>query len=182
MIGELIECEGVAQGLDAYRLKQFGHRLYSAGIAESSDQIGIERRKACDHDHIPVKILLAKPAGDLDPVHANHDHIHHHHRGFFRLEGLGEFAPICRDPRAIAKAFRISGAAAEITLEQLNADAAPMVVPAEHGMVDMVVRRQELRDILVRVIGLLINTSPTGDVLAIPPAAPPAPVLETPAD
>ena len=52
----------------------------------------------------------------------------------------------------------------------------------DHGMVDMVVRRQELRDILVRVIGLLINTSPTGDVLAIPPAAPPAPVLETPAD
>jgi len=137
LIGELIECEGVAQGLDAYRLKQFGHRLYSAGIAESSDQIGIERRKACDHDHIPVKILLAKPAGELDPVHANHDHIHHHHRGFFRLEGLGEFAPICRDPRAIAKAFRISGAAAEITLEQLNADAAPLVVPAEHGTVDM---------------------------------------------
>ncbi len=38
----------------------------------------------------------------------------------------------------------------------------------EHGMVDMVVRRQDLRDTLVRVIGLLVNTGPTGAVLAIP--------------
>jgi acetyl-CoA carboxylase carboxyl transferase subunit beta len=42
----------------------------------------------------------------------------------------------------------------------------------DHGMVDIVVRRQDLRDTLVRVIGLLINTGPTGDVLA----------LETPAE
>jgi len=42
----------------------------------------------------------------------------------------------------------------------------------EHGMIDMVVRRQELRDTLIRVIGLLINTAPKGDVLA----------LETPAE
>jgi len=40
----------------------------------------------------------------------------------------------------------------------------------EHGMVDMVVRRQDLRATLVRVVGLLINTAPTGDVLAIPAA------------
>jgi acetyl-CoA carboxylase carboxyl transferase subunit beta len=42
----------------------------------------------------------------------------------------------------------------------------------DHGMIDMVVRRQDLRDTLVRVIDLLINTGPTGDVLA----------LETPAE
>lgn len=37
----------------------------------------------------------------------------------------------------------------------------------DHGMIDMVVRRQDLRDTLIRVIGLLINTSPIGDVLAL---------------
>jgi len=42
----------------------------------------------------------------------------------------------------------------------------------DHGMIDMVVRRQDLRNTLVRVIGLLINTSPTGDLQ----------VLETPAE
>ncbi len=52
----------------------------------------------------------------------------------------------------------------------------------EHGMVDKVVRRQELRDTLIRVIGLLINTGPAADVLAIPPGAPDAPALEAPAD
>ncbi len=58
----------------------------------------------------------------------------------------------------------------------------------DHGMVDMVVRRQELRETLIRVIGLLINTGPTGELLAIQPVAqdvldvPEAPVAETPAD
>ena len=42
----------------------------------------------------------------------------------------------------------------------------------DHGMIDMVVRRQDLRNTLIRVIGLLINKTPTGDVLA----------LETPAE
>jgi acetyl-CoA carboxylase carboxyl transferase subunit beta len=42
----------------------------------------------------------------------------------------------------------------------------------DHGMIDMVVRRQDLRDTLIRVIDLLTNTGPTGDVLA----------LETPAE
>jgi acetyl-CoA carboxylase carboxyl transferase subunit beta len=37
----------------------------------------------------------------------------------------------------------------------------------DHGMIDMVVRRQDLRDTLIRVIGLLINTYPKGDVLAL---------------
>ena len=37
----------------------------------------------------------------------------------------------------------------------------------EHGMIDMVVRRQDLRNTLIRVIGLLINTAPKGDVLEL---------------
>jgi acetyl-CoA carboxylase carboxyl transferase subunit beta len=49
----------------------------------------------------------------------------------------------------------------------------------DHGMIDMVVRRQDLRETLVRVIGLLINTGPAADVLVIPPGAPD---LEFPAD
>jgi acetyl-CoA carboxylase carboxyl transferase subunit beta len=36
-----------------------------------------------------------------------------------------------------------------------------------HGMIDMVVRRQDLRDTLVRVINLLINRAPKGDVLGL---------------
>lgn len=39
----------------------------------------------------------------------------------------------------------------------------------DHGMLDMVVRRQDLRDTLIRVISLLINTGPAADVLSIPP-------------
>ena len=46
----------------------------------------------------------------------------------------------------------------------------------------MVVRRQDLRDTLIRVIGLLINTGPAGDVLAIPPVVADVPALESPAD
>jgi len=38
----------------------------------------------------------------------------------------------------------------------------------DHGMVDMVVRRHDLRDALVRVTGLLVNKGPTGDIVAIP--------------
>ena len=55
----------------------------------------------------------------------------------------------------------------------------------DHGMIDMVVRRQDLRDTLVRIIGLLINTGPAADVLAIPQSTPPvadAPTVETPAE
>lgn len=37
----------------------------------------------------------------------------------------------------------------------------------DHGMIDMVVRRQDLRDTLVRVISLLINRAPKGDVLGL---------------
>jgi acetyl-CoA carboxylase carboxyl transferase subunit beta len=38
----------------------------------------------------------------------------------------------------------------------------------EHGMVDMVVTRKELRETLIRVIGLLRNQGPAADILAIP--------------
>jgi acetyl-CoA carboxylase carboxyl transferase subunit beta len=38
----------------------------------------------------------------------------------------------------------------------------------EHGMVDMVVTRPELRDTLVRVLALLRNQGPAADILAIP--------------
>lgn len=41
----------------------------------------------------------------------------------------------------------------------------------EHGMIDMVVRRQDLRQTLVRVISLLVNTGPAAEVVRIPPSA-----------
>ena len=34
----------------------------------------------------------------------------------------------------------------------------------EHGMVDMVVHRKDLRDTLIRVIGLLLNRGPAGEI------------------
>lgn len=37
----------------------------------------------------------------------------------------------------------------------------------DHGMIDMVVSRQDLRDTLIRVISLLINKAPKGDVLGL---------------
>mgnify|MGYP003700791593 CR=1 FL=1 len=41
----------------------------------------------------------------------------------------------------------------------------------EHGMVDMVVRRSELRDTLVRILGLLRDRTPTAEVVPIKGAA-----------
>ncbi len=38
----------------------------------------------------------------------------------------------------------------------------------DHGMVDMVVPRPQLRDTLVRIIGLLRNTGPAGQLLSLP--------------
>ena len=38
----------------------------------------------------------------------------------------------------------------------------------EHGMIDMVVPRDELRDTLIRVLDLLRNRTPAGDVVALP--------------
>lgn len=39
----------------------------------------------------------------------------------------------------------------------------------EHGMVDMVVRRKDLRATLVRILGLLLKPEPTAEVLALQP-------------
>jgi acetyl-CoA carboxylase carboxyl transferase subunit beta len=38
----------------------------------------------------------------------------------------------------------------------------------EHGMLDMVVPRHELRDALIRILGLLLQPRPPADVLALP--------------
>ncbi len=40
----------------------------------------------------------------------------------------------------------------------------------DHGMVDMVVSRHALRDVLVRVLGLLMYPQPSGEVLSLPHA------------
>ncbi len=52
----------------------------------------------------------------------------------------------------------------------------------DHGMVDMVVRRHDLRETLVRVIGLLVNKGPAAEVLAIPGALVPDKGQEAPAE
>jgi len=46
----------------------------------------------------------------------------------------------------------------------------------EHGMVDMVVRRHELRETLIRVLSMILSPRPTADVVALP-----QPALEIPA-
>ncbi len=52
----------------------------------------------------------------------------------------------------------------------------------DHGMIDMVVHRHELRDTLVRVIGLLRNTGPAADVVPIPATTDPAPSEDPPTE
>ncbi len=55
----------------------------------------------------------------------------------------------------------------------------------DHGMVDMVVHRHDLRDTLVRILGLLVNARPPAEVLPIPPldeGGDPAPPAEVAAD
>ena len=37
----------------------------------------------------------------------------------------------------------------------------------EHGMIDMVVPRRELRDTLIRILGLLRNRAPAAEVVAL---------------
>ncbi len=48
----------------------------------------------------------------------------------------------------------------------------------DHGMIDMVVHRSELRDTLIRVLGLLVNTRPPAAVVGIAKAEADAPVEE----
>ena len=39
----------------------------------------------------------------------------------------------------------------------------------DHGMIDMVTHRADLRAILIRIIDLLCNTGPSGEVVALSP-------------
>jgi acetyl-CoA carboxylase carboxyl transferase subunit beta len=41
----------------------------------------------------------------------------------------------------------------------------------EHGMVDMVVPRHALRETLIRILGLLLDTAPSAEIVALPQAA-----------
>jgi acetyl-CoA carboxylase carboxyl transferase subunit beta len=50
----------------------------------------------------------------------------------------------------------------------------------EHGMVDMVVHRHELRDRLITVLGLLVDRGPAADVVALTPPDDDAQALEMP--
>jgi acetyl-CoA carboxylase carboxyl transferase subunit beta len=64
--------------------------------------------------------------------------------------------------------------------EELPADFQRAEHLLEHGMVDMVVHRHELRDRLITVLGLLVNTGPRAGVVALTPPAGGTPALETP--
>ena len=43
----------------------------------------------------------------------------------------------------------------------------------EHGMIDMVVPRKELRDTLIRILGLLQNPTPAAEIVPLTPSEPP---------
>jgi len=73
---------------------------------------------------------------------------------------------------AIAEPGAIIGFAGQRVIEQTIRETLPEGFQRaeyllDHGMLDMVVRRDELRDALVRVIGLLRHPKPAADVLAI---------------
>ncbi len=51
----------------------------------------------------------------------------------------------------------------------------------EHGMIDMVVHRRELRALLARLVDLLRNAGPKAEVVALPQALPAAPAPDVPA-
>ena len=73
---------------------------------------------------------------------------------------------------AIAEPGAIIGFAGQRVIEQTIRETLPEGFQRseyllEHGMLDMVVRRSELRDTLIRVISLLCHPDPAADVLAI---------------
>ncbi|MEE8549174.1 MAG: hypothetical protein V3S74_06835, partial [Alphaproteobacteria bacterium] len=43
----------------------------------------------------------------------------------------------------------------------------------EHGMIDMVVPRKELRDTLIRILGLLRNPTPAAEIVPLIPSEAP---------
>lgn len=73
---------------------------------------------------------------------------------------------------AIAEPGAIIGFAGQRVIEQTIRETLPEGFQRaeyllDHGMLDMVVHRTELRDTLIRVIGLLCHPDPAGDLLAI---------------
>jgi len=77
---------------------------------------------------------------------------------------------------AIAEPGSIIGFAGQRVIEQTIRETLPEGFQKaeyllEHGMVDMVVHRHELRAMLIRVIGLLTNTPPSSSQLPMPNAA-----------
>ncbi|MEQ8665037.1 MAG: acetyl-CoA carboxylase, carboxyltransferase subunit beta [Rhodospirillales bacterium] len=73
---------------------------------------------------------------------------------------------------AIAEPGAIIGFAGQRVIEQTIRETLPEGFQRseyllDHGMLDMVVRRSELRETLIRVIGLLCHPDPAADVLAI---------------
>ncbi len=50
----------------------------------------------------------------------------------------------------------------------------------EHGMIDMVLPRRELRDTLIRILGLLSNRAPAAKLVPLTPNEPAAPAPEAP--
>jgi len=86
---------------------------------------------------------------------------------------------------AIAEPGAIIGFAGQRVIEQTIRETLPEGFQRseyllEHGMVDMVVRRHELRDTLIRVVGLLMNPGPTGEHDTLPEASEDVPVLAAP--
>lgn len=74
---------------------------------------------------------------------------------------------------AIAESGAVIGFAGRRVIEQTIREQLPDDFQTaeylyEHGMVDMVVRRHELRPTLINVLSLLRNTKPSGDVVDLP--------------
>jgi len=74
---------------------------------------------------------------------------------------------------AIAESGAVIGFAGRRVIEQTIREQLPDDFQTaeylyEHGMVDMVVRRQELRPTLIKVLSLLRNTKPAGDLVELP--------------
>ncbi|MDD9877052.1 MAG: acetyl-CoA carboxylase, carboxyltransferase subunit beta [Magnetovibrio sp.] len=94
---------------------------------------------------------------------------------------------------AIAEPGAIIGFAGQRVIEQTIRETLPEGFQKseyllDHGMVDMVVHRHELRDALIRIVGLLMNPGPPGELTpiagaeAVEDAVEAAPALEPPPD
>jgi len=80
---------------------------------------------------------------------------------------------------AIAESGAVIGFAGRRVIEQTIREQLPDDFQTaeylyDHGMVDMVVRRSELRPTLINVLSLLRNTKPAGDLLALEQDTPPS--------